>query len=230
MRLIAACVLMTLAGAGAVRAGEHDVAWGRLAGEHMGSAEAGAKCPGYRFNAARRTEIVALYGNEAAGRALEAERVRVLAVREAAMKKDLKGVCAALLDMYGPTGLAIANYLVLSGKPDVTGQVGLDHGLKLGVDPRGMEALHWLRFGGIATAIETVCGSRYEMVPVVQAQIYAAGQLVGQRDAMLTMTAAMAAAGDQYKLKTDRTRFCAEILRDYGPVSDRPLVRHKRAR
>jgi len=230
MRLLLICAVLFV-GAGLAFAGEHDVAWGRLAGEHMGRAEAAAKCAGYEINTSRRDRVLALYGDGPAARALHRERAIVRADREAAIVRNGREVCATLLDLYGPRGLGIAGYLLpIGSKEAVDATGGLDHGIKLGVDPRGFEALHWLRFGGIATAIETVCGARYEMAPVVQAQIYMMGQLVGPRDAMMTMTAAMSAAGDAYELKTDRRGFCSRILRDYGPESERPLVRLKRAR
>lgn len=207
-------------------AGEYDLAWARLAGEHMGRAEAGAKCGGYKLNAGRRAQILALYKDKRLARVLERERVKVRGDREKAMRGD-PDVCTALLDMYGPAGLAIRNYILKETAPDAADQPGIDRGLSFDVDPRGVVAMHWLMLSGYATTIETVCGDGYEMVPLVQGQHYLARQTFGLEGAMTVAAVSIATAGREYRLEEDRPGFCSRILRDYGPASDSPVVRAK---
>lgn len=210
---------------GSLEAGEYDRAWARVAGEHMGRAEAAATCPGYKINVGRRDQIIALYAARGLGKALEAERVKVRKDRTTAIGKDRK-VCETLLAMYGPQGLAIRNYVLPPSAEDIPGQPGLDRGILLDVDPRGMAAMHWLGLSGYATVIETICQG-YKMAPLVEAHHSLMGEVIGARQAMELAVASMAAAGQEYDLKRDRGGFCGRILKDYGPGSDVPVVSRK---
>lgn len=207
--------------------GQYASAWAALAGQHMGRAEAAGHCPGYRINGARKDEIKALYAGDRLSQALVSAAT---AARNAVPQPLGTDACAALLSLYGPRGLAIRNYVVATTGPDLSDQPGMDRGvIAPDIDPRGVAALHWLRLSGHATAIETICGSRYEMAPVVSAHHYLTGQSIGVENAVLMASAALATSADVYKLKQDRPGFCKRILADYGPASDTPVVHLKSA-
>lgn len=225
MRLFLAALGVAAWGASAL-AGQWDAQWARMAGEHLGKAEAAATCPGMRLNGARRDEIIALYEARGSRAIFMSERDRARRDRVTAIKKD-KRVCDTLVGAYGPRGLAIRRYVLRVGEPDVAEVPGVDRGVTLDVDPRGINSLHWISLVGAANAIETICPN-YAMHPLVEAYMYVMGQSVTDVGDLLTLSAtAMAVHAETYRLKEDRKGFCDRILADYGPESETPVVRRK---
>lgn len=221
------CLVMLAASVRVAVAEDFSLAWADAAGEHMGAAEAAGTCPGYRLNATRRDEVLAMYKEPRLAKELEIARSFTRADREKAVREDRR-VCSGLVELYGPTGLAIANYVMKQAAKDAVGQAGIDKGLATNLDPHAVEAIHWLSMAGYATAIETVCGRRYQMAAILEAKIFLLARRIGAEDATAIAATSVAAAGTEYGRALGKSTFCGRILRDYGPAGATPVVRERR--
>ncbi|MFZ4807450.1 MAG: hypothetical protein ACOYLQ_09355 [Hyphomicrobiaceae bacterium] len=211
--------------------------YAKVAGLHLGRVEAAAGgCVNIRVNEKRRAEIRDIYSDRKVHAEFEGHRKKAYSGRVAAMAKGSKErdrVCRVMLDAYGAKGLVIRGYLVRSGEEPLADTPGVDRGYATSfrdLDPEAAEAVKVMLDAGTATAIETVC-DEYEMAPLMQGLIADVREKAGDPNQLLVLLAgATAAAAKQYDLEGRRHDFCERILRDYGPASDTPVVRVKRAK
>ncbi len=228
MRLrVVAVAAVLIAGASGARAGDEvSSEWAKVAGEHMGRAEAAATCKGYKLNAIRRDEIFGLFPEPELRRRIERFRDEMRDSRIKAMQ-ETPTVCETLLSMYGPRGIWIRNYVVGAASVPVPDTPGVDRGRGMIDDPAAVDAMHWIVLLGPATAIETKCKG-YAMVPVLEGQLFVMGQRVSSKGELMAMVMASTSnAAKEFGFDGDRRAACARAIAEYGPGSPTPVVKRK---
>lgn len=221
MRVVFSLVILLLLTTPSL-AGSDPRAWAVFVGLHMGQAEAAGTCPGFKINGVRRDKVLAEYVEPDLRGRLERSRSKHRA-EELATIRRLRGMaCSRLLAYYGPRGLLIRNYVVATTDPE-TDHPGIDRGKDTGVDTVAPLVLQLIADIGTAMAVEAACpGHRWH--PALDELASGLGQVADKGDLMAMAVVSMAAAGNEYRLKEDRPGFCARILKDHGPDSDRPVV------
>jgi hypothetical protein len=226
-RFIALISMVALTGTVAAQSKSHRRSFANFAGGDLGKSEAAATCAGHKLNSRRRDEIMAVYAAADLKPTFERAREQARNDRLQAMRQEPATVCNALLQLFGPRGLLIPNYVQTIGVPDLPDAHGYDRGVMLDADPRGLIMLTWIGHAGTAYAITTFC-TGYAVQPLITGHLEIFAD-IADRDQLATMiTVGSLQTAKEYGLDANKASFCKMVLAKFGPDSTSPLVIKKR--